>query len=69
MVTILIRNAFDNNMSTVTKFSKWIQIQSSGSFGAWLANLGKKALTNAAIPLARDNLPGLISNTLKNSTV
>ena len=28
----------------------------------WLANLGKKALTNIAILLARDNLPGLVSN-------
>ena len=37
-------------------------IQSSGSFGSWLGNLGKKALTNIAIPLARDNLPGLVSN-------
>ena len=37
-------------------------IQSGGSFGSWLANLGRKALTNVAIPLARDNLPGLIRN-------
>ena len=37
-------------------------IQSGGSFGSWLANLGKKALTNVAIPLARDNLPGLVGN-------
>ena len=32
-------------------------IQSGGSFCSWLGNLGKKALTNIAIPLARDNLP------------
>ena len=37
-------------------------IQSGGSFGSYLGNLGKKALTNIAIPLARDNLPGLVSN-------
>ena len=37
-------------------------IQSGGSFGSWLANLGKKALANVAIPLARDNLPGLVGN-------
>ena len=37
-------------------------IQSGGSFGSWLGNLGKKALTNIAIPLARDNLLGLVSN-------
>ena len=42
-------------------------IQSSGSFGSWLANLGKKALTNVAIPLARDNLPGLVSNLTSNA--
>ena len=27
-----------------------------------LANLGKRALKNAATPLARDNLPGLVNN-------
>ena len=37
-------------------------IQSGGSFGLWLANLGKKALTNVSIPLASDNLPGLVRN-------
>ena len=36
--------------------------QSGGSFGFWLDNLGKKPLTNIAIPLERDNLPGLVSN-------
>ena len=30
-------------------------IQSGGSFASWLDNLGKKALTNVAIRLARDN--------------
>ena len=37
-------------------------IHSGGSFGSWLSNLGRKALTNIAVPLARDNLPGLASN-------
>ena len=32
------------------------------SFGSWLGNLRKKALINIAIPLARDYLPGLVSN-------
>ena len=32
-----------------TQISKIIQL--GGSFGCWLANLSKKALTNAAIPL------------------
>ena len=37
-------------------------IQSGGSFGSSLANLGNKALANVAISLARENLPGLVSN-------
>ena len=37
-------------------------IQSCGSFGSCLAKLERKSLTNVAIPLARDNLPGLVSN-------
>ena len=37
-------------------------IQSGGSFSPWLGNSGKRALTNIAIPLAGDNLPGLVSN-------
>ena len=68
--TTKIRNAFANNMSTDTKLSK-AQIskiiQSGGSFGSWLANLGKKALPNIAIPLTRDNLPGLVSNLTSNA--
>ena len=35
-------------------------IQSSGTFGFWLDNLGKTALNYVAILLARDNLPGLV---------
>ena len=60
-----IRNAFANNISTYTKLSKAQiskTIQSGGSFDSWLANLGKRALTNVAIPLARENLPGLVNN-------
>ena len=68
--TTEIRNAFANNMSTDIKLSK-AQIskiiQSAGSFGSWLSNLGKKALANIAIPLARDNLPGLVSNLTSNA--
>ena len=41
-------------------------IQSGGSVGSWLGNLGKKALTNIGIPWARGNLPGLISNLTLN---
>ena len=37
-------------------------IQSGVSFGSWLGNSGKKALVNLAISLARDNLPGVVSN-------
>ena len=58
-------------MSTDIKLSK-AQIskiiQCGGStFGSCLGNLGKKALTNIAIPLARDNLPGLVSNLISNA--
>ena len=68
--TTKIRNAFANNMSTNIKLGK-AQIskiiQSSGSFSSWLANLGKDSQTNVAIPLARDNLLGLISNLTSNA--
>ena len=51
-------------MSTDIKLSK-AQIskiiQGTGSFGSWLAHLGKKALINVVVPLARDNLHGLES--------
>ena len=64
-----IRNAFANNMSTDTNFSK-AQIskiiQSGVSFGSRLANLGKKLLTNVAISSVRGNLPGLVSNLTSN---
>ena len=57
-------------MSTDIKLSK-AQIskiiQSGGSFGSWLVNSGKKALANIAIPSARDNLPGLVSNSISNA--
>ena len=43
-----------------------ITIQSGVSFGSWLGNLRKKALTNITIPLVRDNLPGLVSNLTSN---
>ena len=39
---------------------------SGASFGSWLGNWGKKALTNNAIPSARDNLPELVSNLTSN---
>ena len=42
-------------------------IQSGGSFSYWLDDLEKKGPTNVAIPLARDNLPGLVSNLTSNA--
>ena len=63
--TTKIRNAFTNNMSTDMKFSKTRIskiIESGQSFGSWLANLGKKALRDIAISLARHNLTVLVSN-------
>ena len=68
--TTKIRNAFENNMSADKKLGKTQIpkiIQSRRSFGSWLGNLGKKALTNIAIPLARDNLPGLVRNLTSNA--
>ena len=57
-------------MSTDIKLSK-AQIskiiQSGGSFGSWLGNLGNKAPTNIVISLARDNLPGLVCNLSSNT--
>ena len=68
--TAKTKNAFANNMSTDTKLSK-AQIskiiQSGGSFGSWLGNLGKKALTNIVFPLARNNLPRLVGNLTSNA--
>ena len=67
--TTKIRHAFSNNMSTNIKLSK-AQIskiiQPGGSFGSCLGNLGKKGLTNIAITLEIDNLPGLESNLTSN---
>ena len=42
-------------------------IQSVGSFGSWLANLGKKKITNISLPLAKKNLPGLVSNLISSA--
>ena len=49
-------------MSTDIKLGKALVIQSGGSFGSWLDNLGRKVLTNVAGFLARDNLFGLVSH-------
>ena len=60
--TTKIRNTFANNLSTDIKCSKAKISKIIQSFGSWLDNLGKKALGNVAISLARDNLIGLVSN-------
>ena len=68
--TTKIRNTFANNMSTDIKLNKAEIskiIQTGGSFGSSLGNLGKKVLTNIEIPSARDNLPGLVSNLTSNA--
>ena len=57
-----IKNVLENIMSTDIQLSKTQIskiIQSRKSFGSWLVNLGKRTLTNIAIPLARENLLGL----------
>ena len=57
-------------MSTDIKLSKTQIskiIHSGGTFGSWSDNLGKIVLTDLAIPLARDKLPGLVSNLPSNA--
>ena len=65
--TTKLGNAFANNMSTDIKPSK-VQIskiiQSGGSFGSWLANFGKKVLTNIAIPWIETIYLDLTSNAI-----
>ena len=41
-------------------------IQSGGLFNSLLVSLGKKEIIDLAIPLARDNLPGLVGNLASN---
>ena len=63
--TTKIRNTFANNISTDIKLSKapmFKMIQSGEFLSKMLGNLGKKVVTDLSIPLARDNLPGLVSN-------
>ena len=64
------RNCFVNNMSIDIKLNKAQRskiIKSGGCLGYSLGNLGQKALTYLAIPLARGNLPGLVSNLVSNA--
>ena len=68
--TTRIRNATAKNMSTDIKFSKAQLskiIQSGGFVSNMLVNLGKKVIKDLAVPLARDNLPGLVSNLTSNA--
>ena len=65
-----IRNAVANSKSTDKNLSKVLVskvIQSGGSSGSLLGNLGKKVLTNIAIFLTRNNLPGFVSNLTSNA--
>ena len=58
-------------MSTDIKLSKTQIsqiIQSGRSFGSWFSNLGGKALTNIAILIDRDSLPGFVSNLTSRAT-
>ena len=65
-ILTLSRKCNNRDEKRCLKISKIIQ--SSRSFGSWLGNLGKKALTNIAILSARDNVPGLVSNlTISNA--
>ena len=42
-------------------------IQSGGFLGSWLGKLGKKVVTDLAIPFAKNNLPILVSNIASNA--
>ena len=68
--TTKIRNAFVNNESTDTKLTQ-VQISkitwSGGFVRNMLGNLCKKVVADLAIPLARDNLPKLISKLASSS--
>ena len=48
-----------------TQISKIIQF--GEYFGSWLGSLRQKSLRNAAIPLARENLPELVSDWAPNA--
>ena len=64
--TTKIRNVLANNTLTDIKLTKAQTskiIQSGVSFGSWLGNLSKKAVSN----VARDNLSGLVSNLASNA--
>ena len=64
-----VRNVFANKVSIDMKGTKaqiCKAIQWSRYFLSWLVNLGKKELTNVAVPLAKENLPGLGSNLTLN---
>ena len=65
--TTKIRNAFMSRDIKLSKNQISKIIQPGGSFGSCIGNLGKKELANIAISLARDNLPGLISNLTLNA--
>ena len=56
-----------NRYKKLSKARIYKRIQSDGSFGRWLANFHKKALTNVAISLARESLPVLVSNLASNA--
>ena len=64
------RNVYVINMSIDIKLSKaHISkiIPSGGSFRSWLVNLVKKALTNVAISLARNDLSGFVISLTSNA--
>ena len=42
-------------------------MHSGESSGSWIGNLGTKSLTNFTITLARESLPGLVSNLTSNA--
>ena len=67
--TTKIRNAFANIMSAGIKLRKaqiYTIIQSGGFLRNILGNLGRKVVTDLAVPLARDDLRWLVRNLASN---
>ena len=62
IIIIIISNNKTNNYNKCLCKQYVNRYKTGESFRSWLANLGRKRLRNVAIPLTRDNLPGLVSN-------
>ena len=67
-----IRNVFANNMSMDMKLSEaqiYDIIQSGRFLDSCLGKLGKKVVTQIAVPFAKNNFPGLVSDITLNAAL